>query len=159
MNKEFSNKSTGTSMVFGIVFGIMGISCLSFFPLLGLGFIAIGVIVFFLIRTFMNNTTVTIHDQGFSVKEGNKRKGTAVKEYKWSDVVATSYYEEDSGGEDSDTTSFFQVSTNEGVAFDLQKMKGFNELIELVNQNTPHLPYYWAKPQGWLGKYQKQSRG
>jgi hypothetical protein len=38
-------------------------------------------------------------------------------------------------------------------------MKNFYELIEIFNQNTPHLPYFWEKPTGILKtRYKKQAR-
>lgn len=159
MNKEFSNKNIWKSGVFGAVFTVVGIGFIMFIPLIGYGIIALGVILFFLIRYFSSNTTVIIEENGFSVKVFNKRKGTILKSYHWLDVVETKYYERETAGEDPVTISYFQVKTGEGVAFTLQEMKGFHELIALVNQHTLHLPYYWAKPKGVFGQYKKQSRG
>jgi hypothetical protein len=153
MNKEFIiNTASSGSILFGAVLGVIGIGVGLLFNILFGGLLIVAaVLLYFLMRNFANDTTISCQDHGFSIKVENKRKGTSVQDYKWEDVISTQYYEKDSGSDsdgDSTTTSYFIVKTGEGVAFDIHEMSGFAELIEIFNQNTPHLPYYWEKSKG-----------
>jgi len=152
MNREFSvNTASKGSIYFGAILGVIGIGFLAFNILIGALIIIGGVLLFFLMRNFANDSTIICHEHGFSVKVVNKRKGTSIQDYKWEDVISTQYYEKESSSDDdgaSTTTSYFTVKTGDGVAFDLQEMSGFADLIEIFNENTPHLPYYWEKPKG-----------
>ena len=160
MTNEFANNtSSKTSIILGVIFGVIGIGILFFHLLLGLIFIVLGVIIFLLMRFFANDTKVSCYDTGFSVTIVNKRIGTNVYNYKWEDVTETLFYEKDSGGENNTTTSYFMVKSVNGTAFNLYKMKNFDLLIQLFNQQTEHLPYIWEKPKGKLQTtYSKQPR-
>jgi hypothetical protein len=157
LNKEFSNKNASKSWIIGIIFVIGGIAFMMINFLIGLGVIALGAILFFLIKNLASNYTVTLRDDGFTVRKVNKKKGTTVQDYLWSDVTETVYYEKDSGDY---TYYYFKVKTANNIAFDLIEMKGFDDLILIVNEKTPHLPYQWVKPKGILkSRYEKQMRG
>ena len=119
----------------------------------------IGVVIFLWLRYFGNDTTVSCREKGFSVAIINKRKGIIVNDYAWEEVTETLYYERESAGENNTTTCYFQVKTANGVAFNVYEMKNFHELIEIFNQNTTHLPYFWEKPTGiFKTRYKKQAR-
>ncbi|MBT2737606.1 hypothetical protein [Bacillus sp. ISL-7] len=119
----------------------------------------IGVVIFLWMRYFGNDTTVSCREKGFTVTIINKRKGIFVNDYAWEQVTETHYYERESAGENNTTTRYFQVKTENGAAFNVYEMKNFHELIEIFNQNTVHLPYFWEKPTGILKtRYQKQTR-
>jgi hypothetical protein len=159
MHREFSNNNASKSIIIGIIFGIVGVGFTFFSLWVGLIIIIFAIVLFLLMKNFASDIVVVCHDQGFTVKVTNKRKGNSVQDYGWSDVTETLYFERESGGEDSTTTRYFQVSTVSGVAFNLYEMKHFEQLIQLFNENTPHLPYYWEKPKGMLGySYKKQAR-
>lgn len=146
-------------MVLGVVLGVIGIGLMVINILIGFIFVIIGAILFFVIRYFANDTSVSCHEDGFIVTVINKRKGTSVHEYSWQDVTETVYYEKDSSGENNTTTCYFQAKTEIGVAFNLAEMKNFDGLIQLFNNNTSHLPYYWEKPKGMFKtSYVKQNR-
>jgi hypothetical protein len=138
--------------------GLIGIGFTIFSATIGLAVVVLAIVVFLLLRYFGNDTTISCHDNGFSVKVVNKRKGSLVQEYEWSDVTETLYFERESGGEDSPTTRYFSVTTDNGVAFSLHEIKGFNELIDIFNRKTNHLPYLWEKPKGFSSSYKKQQR-
>ncbi|MCR2822624.1 hypothetical protein [Lederbergia panacisoli] len=164
MNREFSvNTASKGSIFFGAVLGIIGIGVMIFFSILyGALLFVLAVLLFFLMRNFANDTTISCHDHGFTVKVINKRKGVTVQDYNWEEVISTQYYEKDSGSDDdgaSSTTSYFMVKTGEGIAFDMQEMSGFADLIEIFNENTSHLPYYWEKSKGILSSgYSRKQR-
>jgi hypothetical protein len=160
MTNEFANNtSSKTSIILGVIFGVIGIGIMFFHLLLGLIFIVLGVIIFLLMRFLANDTKVSCYDTGFSVTVVNKRKGTNVHNYKWQDVTETLFYEKDSRGENNTTTSYFMVKTVNGTAFNLYKIKNFDLLIRLFNQHTEHLPYILEKPKGKLQTaYSKQPR-
>jgi hypothetical protein len=154
-----NNTSSRTSVVIGFVLGVIGLGLMIINILIGFFFVIIGVILFFVIRYFANDTSVLCHDDGFSVTIISKRKGTSVHEYTWQDVTETLYYEKESSGENNTTTCYFQANTEEGVAFTLAEMKNFDELIQIFNNRASHLPYYWEKPKGILKtSYVKQNR-
>ncbi|WML26121.1 hypothetical protein [Neobacillus sp. OS1-33] len=119
----------------------------------------IAVFIYLWMRYFGNDTTVSCREKGFTVAIVNKRKGITVNDYTWEEVTETLYYERESPGENNTTTCYFQVKTDKGVAFNVYEMKNFYELIEIFNQNTTHLPYFWEKPTGILKtRYKKQAR-
>ncbi|RHW37993.1 hypothetical protein D1B31_14520 [Neobacillus notoginsengisoli] len=162
MHREFSvNTATRGSIIFGSVLAVIGLVVMVYSLLFGALVVGAAVLIFFLMRNFANDTTISCHDQGFSVKVENKRRGTTLSDYKWEDVVSTQYYEKELSDSDgnSTTTSYFTVKTGEGVAFDLQEMRGFADLIDIFNQNTLHIPYYWEKSRGILSSgYSKKQR-
>jgi hypothetical protein len=160
INREFSNKtSSKSSVVFGIIFGLIGIGFMFINVLIGSIIFVIGVVIFWWMRYFGNDTTVSCRERGFTVTIINKRKGTFVNDYSWEEVTETLYYERESAGENNTTTCYFQAKTTNGIAFDVYEMKNFNEMIEIFNQNTAHLPYFWEKPTGMFKtRYQKQTR-
>jgi hypothetical protein len=154
-----NNTSSRTSVILGVVLGVIGIGIMIFNILIGFIFVIIGVILFFVIRYFANDTSVLCHDDGFTVTIISKRKGTSIQEYSWQDVTETLYYEKESSGENNSTTCYFQANTESGVAFNLAEMKNFDGLIQQFNNNASHLPYYWEKPKGLLKtSYVKQNR-
>ncbi|MEH7303460.1 hypothetical protein, partial [Neobacillus drentensis] len=60
MTNEFANNtSSKTSIILGVIFGVIGIGILFFHLLLGLIFIVLGVIIFLLMRFFANDTKVS----------------------------------------------------------------------------------------------------
>ncbi|MEH7505864.1 hypothetical protein V7152_28585 [Neobacillus drentensis] len=127
--------------------------------LIGSIIFVIGVVIFWWMRYFGNDTTVSCREKGFTVTIINKRKGIFVNDYSWEEVTETLYYERESAGENNTTTCYFQAKTANGISFDVYEMKNFNELIEIFNQNTAHLPYFWEKPTGMFKtRYQKQTR-
>ena len=156
MNHEFSNRTSSVgSILFGVVFGLFGIGVMIFLSVLyGVGIFIFGLLLFFLIRYFASDVSIRCDDESFTVKVVNKRKGSKLNHYKWEDVLSTLYYERESGGEDSSSTSYFMVKVPEGVAFDFRETKGFHELIQIFNEKTPHLPYVWGKI-GDLKKFKK----
>src|SRR5574342_533935 len=118
--------------------------------LIGSIIVILALIIFLIMYFFGNDTTVICHEKGFTVTITNQRKGTFVNEYTWEDVTDTLYYEKESAGENNTTTCYFQVKTENSIAFNVYQMKNFHELIELFNQNTTHLAYFWEKPTGML---------
>ncbi|MBV7508470.1 hypothetical protein KW850_24955 [Bacillus sp. sid0103] len=160
MNREFSNKtSSKSSGIFGLIFCFIGIGFMFINVLIGSIIIIIALVIFLIMYYFGNDTTVICHENGFTVTIANKREGISVNEYSWEDVTETLYYEKESAGENNTTTCYFQVKTENGIAFTLYEMKNFHELIELCNQNIDHLPYFWEKPTGMFKtRYQKQNR-
>ena len=117
----------------------------------------LGVVLFFSILYLSSDTTVTCHDTGFTVNVVSKKKGTSIQEYKWEEVTETKYFVKD-GGDDGADTRYFLVNTEKGTAFKLASMKGFDELISIINEKTPHLPYTWIKKRGLSSYYIKQER-
>jgi hypothetical protein len=159
MLEEFSNNNSSMgSVLVGIILGLVGFAMMIFSILIGSIVVVLAVVLFFLMRYLATDTTVSCHEDGFTVKVISKRKGTSVQEYAWADVTETHYYERESGGENSSTSSYFQVKTVKGMAFNLHEMKNFDDLIKIVNQNTQHLPYEWEKQKGLFKSYQKQNR-
>lgn len=160
MNREFSNKtSSKSSGIFGLIFCFIGIGFMFINVLIGSIIIILALVIFLFMYYFGNDTTVICHENGFRVTLVNKRNGILINDYQWEDVSETLYYEKESAGENNTITSYFQVKTENGIAFNLYEMKNFHELIELFNQNTIHLPYFWEKPTGMFKtRYQKQNR-
>ena len=160
MNREFSNKtSSRSSGIFGLIFCFIGIGFMFINVLIGSIIVIIALVIFLIMYFFGNDTTVICHEKGFTVTIANQRKGTFVNEYTWEEVTDTLYYEKESPGENNTTTYYLQVKTKKGIAFNVYQMKNFHELIELFNQNTAHLAYFWEKPTGMLKtSYQKQTR-
>ena len=160
MNREFSNKTASKSSgIFGLIFCLIGIGFMFFNVLIGSIVVILALVIFLFMYYFGNDTTVVCHDNGFTVTIVNNRKGTIVNDYAWEDVIDTHYYEKESAGENNTTTCYFQVKTENGVAFNVYEMKNFHELIEIFNQNTDHLPFFWEKPTGMFKtRYQKQNR-
>jgi hypothetical protein len=159
INREFANKtSSKSSVIFGLIFCLIGIGFMLINILIGSIIVIIGAAIFLWMRYFGNDTTISCREKGFTVTIINKRKGIVVNDYAWEDVTETLYYETESAGENNTTTCYFQVKTENGIAFNVYEMKNFHELIEIFNQNTP-LPYYWEKPKGlFKSNYQKQDR-
>ncbi|MFC5465281.1 hypothetical protein [Lederbergia graminis] len=159
MGKEFSNKTSSKAAIYiGVILGMAGIMLMFINDPVGWSTIGLALILFLVLRYFGDDTTVSCDEQGFKVKIVSKRKGTTVKEYAWEDVTGTYYYEYESGGEDSSISRFFQVNTAEGIAFNMEAMKSFDELIEIFNENTKHLSYKWAKIDGFQNTYIQQER-
>ncbi|WML49508.1 hypothetical protein RCG23_05825 [Neobacillus sp. PS3-34] len=157
--KEFSNNNSSlVSILIGVIFGVVGLGLMFIHVIIGFFFVLLGVVLFFSLRYFANDTRVSCHDNGFTVTVINKRKGTSVQEHAWADVTETLYYEKESGGENNSTTCYFQVQTAKGTAFNLHAMKNFDELIDIFNQKTVHIPYVWVKPKGMFKSHQKQNR-
>jgi hypothetical protein len=160
MNREFSNKTASKSSgVFGLVFCLIGIGFMFINVLIGSIIVILALVIFLFMYFFGNDTTVICHDQGFNVTIINQRKGILLNEFAWEDVTETLYYEKESAGENNTTTCYFQAETANGIAFNLYEMKNFNELIDIFNKHTSHLPYFWEKPTGiFKTRYQKQNR-
>lgn len=160
MQNEFSNNTASKSAVLvGAIFSVVGIGFMFLSIWIGLILLVFAIVLFLIMRNLASDTKVNCGGNGFTVTVTNKKKGVTVQEYSWKDVVETFYYEKDSGGENNTTTRYFQVSTASGVAFNLYQMKNFDQLIQIFNQNTTHLPYFWEKPQGMLQySYKKQAR-
>lgn len=160
MNREFSNKTASKSSgIFGLVFCLIGIGFMFINVLIGSIIVILALFIFLFMYYFGSDTIVACHDEGFTVTIINKRQGIQVNDYAWEDVTETLYYEKESAGENNTTTCYFQAKTANGLAFNLYEMKNFNEFIDLFNQQTSHLPYFWEKPTGMLKtRYQKQNR-
>ena len=160
MNREFANKtSSRSSGIFGLIFCFIGIGFMFINVLIGSIIVILALFIFLIMYFFGYDTTVICHEKGFTVTIASQRKGTFVNEYTWEDVTDTLYYEKESAGENNTTTCYFQVKTGNEIAFNVYQMKNFHELIELFNQNTAHLAYFWEKPTGMLKTgYQKQTR-
>jgi hypothetical protein len=151
MQNEFSNNNASkSSIAVSSIFSVVGILFMFFSLWIGLIIIILAIVLFLFFRNFSSDTKVICSENGFTVSVYNKRGGTTVQEYSWSDVTETLYYEKESGSEDSSTTRYFMVSTINGVAFNLYQMKHFNRLVQIFNEHTHHLPYYWEKPHGML---------
>jgi flagellar basal body-associated protein FliL len=160
MYREFANKTASKSAgMFGLIFCFTGIGFMFINVLIGSIIVILALVIFLFMYFFGNDTTVICHETGFSVTIENNRKGKFVHDYSWEDVAETLYYEKESAGENNTTTCYFQVKTENGIAFNLYEMKHFHELIEIFNQNANHLPYFWEKPTGMFKtRYQKQNR-
>ena len=125
--------------------------------LLGTIALLLAVVVSFLFYFYGNDTTVICHEEGFTVKNANRVKGTSLHEYGWQEVTETKYYDNESE-EDHLPKRRILVKTASGPVFNLYAMKGFDELISIINQKTNHLPYKWEKPGVFSYKYKKQER-
>lgn len=160
MQNEFSNNTASKSAVLmGAIFGVVGIGFMLLSVWIGLILVVFAIVLFLFMRNFASDIKVSCGINAFTVTVTNKKKGVTVQKYDWKDVTETLYYEKDSGSENSTTNRYFQVSTESGVAFNLYQMKNFDQLIQIFNQSTTHLPYYWEKPQGMLPySYKKQAR-
>ena len=159
MQREFSNNNASKSWIISSIFGVVGIGFMLFSVWIGSIIIVFAIVIFLLMKNLASDIQVVCHNEGFTVKVTNKRKGNTIQDYLWKDVTETVYYEKESGGEDSTTTRYFKICTESGVAFNLYQMKHFDQLVQIFNDNTPHLPYYWEKPKGILGfSYKKQDR-
>jgi hypothetical protein len=172
--REFSHK--GNSLVFqiitGCIFGMVGLG-FTLFSVLGVVLAASGgnvSPVFFIgflvgplllllavgaplaMGYFGTNTRIVCGEEGFSITTESKRAGKQHSEYRWDEVTGTDYDESTfrSSQSGTQTTRFFTVETARGRAFQVtQKIRGFQDLIQLFNQMTPHLPYTWEKQTGF----------
>ncbi|SDM86943.1 hypothetical protein [Bacillus sp. OK048] len=158
MGKEFSNKnSVRLAAIAAAIIGIIGIGVITIHVLLGILALLLAVVVSFLFYIYGNDTTVICHEDGFTVKNTNRGKGTSIHEYGWQEVAETKFYDNVSE-EDHLPTRSILVKTTGGLAFNLYAMKGFDELISIINQKTKHLPYKWEKPGAFSHTYKKQER-
>jgi hypothetical protein len=160
MNREFANKTASKSSgIFGLIFCFIGIGFMFINVLIGSIIIILALVIFLFMYFFGNDTTVICHETGFTVTIESNRNGKVVTDYTWEDITETLYYEKESAGENNTSTCYFQVKTENGIAFNMYEMKNFHELIEIFNQNTNHLSYFWEKPTGLFKiRYQKQNR-
>ena len=115
----------------------------------------LGMLVFFgmpaAIWYFSTSYTIVCRPDGFAVSRKNRRRGDTSDEYRWDEVTRTRYHElRSSGGRDRNrVTGYFAVETERGEAFSVsERMRHFGELIETVNEMTPHLPYVWVRQVG-----------
>ena len=97
--------------------------------------------------------TIVCRPDGFAVARTNRRRGNTADEYRWDEVTGTRYREVRrsgrSGGDLDRVTGYFSVDTERGEAFSVsERMRRFGELIETVNEMTPHLPYIWTRQTG-----------
>jgi hypothetical protein len=53
-------------------------------------------------------------------------------------------------------TRRIRVKTASDPAFNLYAVKGFDDLISILNQKTSHLPYKWEKAREFSYRYNKQ---
>jgi hypothetical protein len=150
--------------VLGAVFGAAGflLLCIGIIALvfhadrqfilgpLGMGavFLCIGIGAPVYMRRFHTRVIINCTPDGFSVTSENKRSGKRSETYRWEEVTSTSY--EESGRDDIDSRSIhftFSVETARGRAFKSgQFMHPFDELITVLNEQTPQLPYVWVRP-------------
>ncbi len=116
----------------------------------------LGMLVFFgmpaAIWYFSTSYTIVCRPDGFAVSRQSRRRGSSADDYRWDEVTATRYFERRSRGTSGDgdrTTGYFSVETERGQAFSVsERMRRFGELIETVNEMTPHLPYTWSRQVG-----------
>jgi hypothetical protein len=154
--KYSNNKSTLLSIVIGGFIGLFGIAMLFISIIFGVIVLIVAGVLYYFLRHLTSNTEVIFDANGFSVTVSSKRKGAVTNQYLWREVTGTSYYIVNNGEDGS--TSHFRVMTANGPAFDVYRAKGFHEMIELVNQNTMHLPYFWEKTKSFTKPYQQVMR-
>lgn len=127
----------------GVVLGLL------FFPW-GFGLLILAVAVPIAIGHFGTNTTIYAGPEGFTVTTESKRAGRRHEQYGWHEVTGTEYEEfvhrRSEGG--PRVSRYFTVNTARGQAFRVgQGISQFEDLIQVFNHMTPHLPYTW-QPQG-----------
>jgi len=108
----------------------------------------------FAIYTHWNFTahTITCTPAGFSVTRENKRSGASREEYRWDEVTATNYEEiVRRRRKGKHTYPYFSVETARGRAFRVDHNQNpFDELITVFNEQTPRLPYIWARDSSYV---------
>jgi hypothetical protein len=129
----------------GLVFGLL------VFPWgFALWILAIGVPL--AMAYFGTDTTIIAGPEGFSVTTESKRSGRSAAQFAWQEVTGTRYeeYASQSSEGSSRTTRYFSVETARGPAFRIDSgISQFDDLIQVFNFSTPHLPYVWQKQAGF----------
>ena len=119
---------------------------------LGMGalFLCIGIGAPIYMRRSYTPVIINCTPAGFSVTSENKRSGKRSETYRWDEVTSTNYEESISDTGDGLSIHFsFSVDTARGRAFTGgQYMHPLDELITVCNEQTPHLPYIWARGNG-----------
>jgi hypothetical protein len=95
--------------------------------------------------------TIKCTPTGFSVLSENARR----EDYAWGEVTSTSYeYVPNPDPDWHGIIGSFSVETGRGRAFKVNESGfPFHELITVFNEQTPQLPYIWARdstPTGWV---------
>lgn len=112
----------------------------------GAGFLFIGIACVIQLHWNYVRYSIQCTPAGFSVLSESKRRGARREEYHWNEVTGTSYEEvRNRSGKQRRTTQYFSVDTTRGRAFKVNHhQSGFDELIAVFNEQTPHLAYVWA---------------
>lgn len=129
----------------GLVFGLL------FFPW-GFGIWLVGVGIVYTMLQFGTDVTILAGPEGFSITTESKRSGRQHAQFAWSEVVGTHYEEYTSRDSERriQNTRYFTVETTRGRAFRVQStISQFDDLIQVFNHSTPHLPYIWQKQGGF----------
>ena len=113
---------------------------------LGAGFLVMGIACVIQLHWNYVKYSIQCTPVGFSVLGESKRRGARREEFRWNEVTKTSYEEvKNRSGKQRRTTQYFSVETTRGRAFKVNDYQsGFDELIAVFNEQTPHLPYVWA---------------
>lgn len=130
---------------FGVVAGCVGLACLPWNPLVGSGTLVLAAGLPAWLHQMAPRSTVACEPTGFVVTTRHQRSGKQQAQYGWHEITSTSY------GETARPfpTGYFMVETEQGVAFRLShRTAQFQDLIEVVNAMTPHLPYRWQRGAG-----------
>jgi hypothetical protein len=145
----------GSPIIFCIIFGficcLIGLVFLLIKPWIGALAIVLGLLIPILVFIFSTSYVIRTTDEGFSVVESSKRKGTRHSEYRWKDVTRTEYEEMHSRTSNDDNSGpviYFSAYCGEERAFRVQRIRGFKDLVALFNAKTPHLPYTWEPQKG-----------
>lgn len=117
---------------------------------LGAGFLFMGIACVIQLHWNYVRYSIECTTAGFSVLSESKRRGARHEEYRWNEVTGTSYEEvRKRSGKHRRTTQYFSVDTTRGRAFKVNDhQSGFDELVAVFNEQTPHLPYVWAAENG-----------
>lgn len=136
----------------GCVLGLMGlIFGVLFFPW-GFGLLLLAVGIPLAMAHLGTNTTIVAGPEGFSVSTASKASGSRHEQYGWHEITGTDYEEfvHRSSNSGPKTSRYFIVNTARGQAFRVnESISQFEDLVQVFNHMTPHLPYTWQRQAGF----------
>lgn len=136
----------------GCVLTALALGFLLFLPPVGILLILLAVGVPIAIAQLGQDITIVAGPEGFSVTIEGKKVGRKHEQYAWSEITGTDYEEFTMRQKDgpNSVTRYFTVETSRGQAFRVQQnISQFDDLINVFNHQTPHLPYYWQQQAGF----------
>ena len=137
----------------GGVLGFIGLIFLIFFWPIGILCLLGAVGIPLLIRHLFTSFNIVCTPEGFTVSTESKRAGSKQEKYTWQEVTGTDYDEfhsRSTSNSGSTTTRYFSVETTRGQALRVDsKISQFDDLINVFNHQTPHLPYIWERQAGF----------
>lgn len=139
---------TGHLVIVGTAAGLAG---LLLWPWLGVAALLLPVGFPLAVRYLGARRTIICYPEGFTVITAVGCAGHTTVRFRWQEVIRTEYQADLRGARGAPACSF-RAETATGVAFTAsERHRQFQDLIEVCNAMTPHLPYVW-QPEAGTGR-------